>query len=295
MQRSPTSQGKCPSESDITHLLDLEPEHRGKRRRGAGPPSDTAPATTNKLDQILALIGKQNSRLDDLESHIRELKTQGTSIQSTNTGIAKSVENVTNQLSLMQVKIDSLEAKKQDMCIHLNKLEDKIERFEQSTVKTSVEIRLVPKQSKESKHNLYNLLKNLSSTLGHPLERTEVRDIYRQPSKVTDTKSTVVVEFSSTLTKTDFLSLAKQRNQITRLCTKDLGLLGEVNPIFISEHLTKRARHLHFLAREVARSCHYDFCWTANGQVYLRKEEGSSIVFVKSVEQLDEIKNKLTQ
>ncbi|KOB64285.1 Uncharacterized protein OBRU01_24265 [Operophtera brumata] len=195
----------------------------------------------------------------------------------------------------MKNKIDGLETQRQDMCVYLNKLEDKIERFERNTVKTTIEIRQVPKQIKESKDNLYKVLKNLTNTFGLPLEKSELRDIYRQPSKATDTKSTIVVEFSNTFTKTDFLSIAKKRNKSARLCTKDLGIEGEQDPIFISEHLTSRARHLHFLARDVARSCHFSYCWTANGQVFLRKEEGGALVIVKSEEQLNEIRNEQKQ
>lgn len=296
MLRSPLTHEKCSSESDITHLLDRETEPelaatpRAKRRRFADSSINDC-----KLDQILALITKQDARLGTLEGHIRDLKAQSTSIQSTNTDIVKSIDGFTEQISLIQAKIDCLESKRQDMSFDLAKLEDKVDRFERFAVKTSIEIRQVPKKPKESKDNLFTSLKSLSSTIGLPLEKSVVRDIFRLPSKSTDTKSTVVVEFANTFTKKDFLHCAKKRNQSTRLSSKDLGIEGDQAPIYISEHLTAKSRHLYYLSRDVAKTYHFAFCWTANGQVFLRKEEGEPHVIIKSELQLEDIKNKLSQ
>lgn len=262
---------------------------KAKRRRLADPSQDS------KLDQILSLITNQDARLSALEGHIKDLKAQSTTIQSSNSEIIKSIDNVTQQISLMQGKIDFLESKRQVMSEDLAKLEEKVERVERCTLKTSIEIRQVPKTPKESKDHLYTCLKTLSSSIDLPFEKALVRDIFRLPSKTTDTKSTVVVEFVSTLAKLNFLHLAKKKNQLTRLSSKDLGIAGDQGPIFISEHLTAKARRLHYLAREVAKSCQYAFCWTANGQVFLRKDEGGPHIIVKTETQLDNIKNNHSQ
>lgn len=297
MLRSPQNQEKCLSESDISSINDdhreLEPGGRAPNSAKRKRPAEGLPyVNNNKIDQILQLITRQNSRLDDLEGHIREIKSQSSAIQSTNSDIVKSVDHVTQQLTLMQLKIDGLETKRQDMCTQVHKLENKIDYLEKSTVKTSVEIRQVPKQAKENKEGLYKVLQNLTSSLGLSLGINEIRDVYRQPSKVADTKSTIVVEFSNTLKKSNFLNSARIRNKSTRLSTKDLGIGGVDDPIYISEHLTSKSRHLYFHGREVAKSCQLAFCWTSNGQVLIREEEGSAPVVVKSEEQLEEIKNK---
>lgn len=297
MFRSPNQHEKCSSEPDIAHLLELETESetkladipKTKRRRVAEPLNDS------KLDQILSLITKQGARLCTLEGHIKDLKAQNNTIQSANKDIIKSIENVTDQLSQMQVKVDLLESKKQDMCLNLAKLEEKLDRLERCAVKTSIEIRQVPKKPKENKEYLHACLKSLSRSIGHPFEGVVIRDIFRLPSKTTDVNSTVVVEFVSTFNKINFLQCVKRKNQSSRLSTKDLGIEGESTPIFVSEHLSAKARHLYYRARDVAKSCQFAFCWTANGQVFLRKEESEPQVLIRSEAQLENIKNNFSQ
>lgn len=77
-----------------------------------------------------------------------------------------------------------------------------------------------------------------------------------------------------------------------QLNSAHLGLDGPKTEIYISEHLTPSVSRLYFLAREFRKTMGYEFCWTSNGLVYLRKKQGDPHILVKSEVQLHQLRNK---
>ncbi|CAK1598136.1 unnamed protein product [Parnassius mnemosyne] len=75
-----------------------------------------------------------------------------------------------------------------------------------------------------------------------------------------------------------------------KLCAKHLGFkTQEDTPIFLSEHLTPKGARLHFLARDLAKSKNYKFCWTAYGKVYVRENENSPIIMIRNESQVHQL------
>ncbi|CAH2089623.1 unnamed protein product [Euphydryas editha] len=102
----------------------------------------------------------------------------------------------------------------------------------------------------------------------------------------------IVVGTSSAMVKSDILRLSKAFNIKTKgkLCAKHLGFLtSEDTPIFICEQLTTKGARLYYLARDLAKSAQYKFCWTAYGKVYVRKTETSQVVCIKSEAQVHQL------
>ncbi|CAH2215467.1 jg12315 [Pararge aegeria aegeria] len=239
---------------------------------------------------------KQNKRLETLENHIMEVKQQNVAIQSSNQDIEQSLKFMSDEIRSLQGKIGSIEKDRKNLSLHLMRLEDKIDDIDKRTIKTCVEIRNVPKQSRETKDMLYLYVDSLSKCITKSeINKVEVRDVYRLPSKKSDAKcSTIIVEFSNTLYKNHILNAAKKFNReySEKLNTLNLGLPGTRQPIYISEQLTAKTKRLLFLARDFAKSAQFAHCWTTNGNVYLRKKEGTPYIFVKNEERLSDIIKK---
>ncbi|XP_060806129.1 uncharacterized protein LOC132903002 [Amyelois transitella] len=78
-----------------------------------------------------------------------------------------------------------------------------------------------------------------------------------------------------------------QKNKLT---AKHLGLhTKEDTPIFVTEHLTPKGSRLYFLARELVKSRRFKYCWTAYGKIYLRKDDTSPIILIKSEAQIQKL------
>lgn len=106
------------------------------------------------------------------------------------------------------------------------------------------------------------------------------------------TNNPIVVETKSTIIKTDLLHKCKLYNKLnkTKIRAKHLGFTTqEENPVFICEQLTPRASRLHFLARDLVKSTAFTFCWTAYGNVYVRKDENSQIISITNEAQIKQL------
>lgn len=223
----------------------------------------------------------------------RDLRKILMDIQQSNHSIQSSVTLLAAQNEEFKKKIEKLEIKIQEDQKYITTLEDKIEDLQMGTRKASFEMKNVPKKTSETKEDLIEMVVSLSKNVGGSITQSDIRDIYRVRGKKEGPQNTpIVVETSSTLLKTDILKLSKSFNvrHKTKLRALHLGFRTlEDTPIYVSEQLTARGSRLHFLARDLAKSKHYKFCWTAYGKVYVRKEENSSIIAIKTEAQVQQL------
>lgn len=56
--------------------------------------------------------------------------------------------------------------------------------------------------------------------------------------------------------------------------------------IFINENLTLTNRELHWNARVCAKKLNFKYVWVKNGRIYMRKEENSTVIPIKKLEDL---------
>lgn len=241
---------------------------------------------------VTTLMETQTARLDSFENLIKEA-----SIESTNSNIEmqKSMGFLSDKLLSMESMITGINNERQLLADNVGILQEKIDVVERNSIKTCVEIRNVPKMQKEPRGHLVTMVENIAKNLDLLINRADIRDIFRLPSKADNKASTLIVEFQNTFIKSDFLYAAKKYNKSRpgqQLSSKHLGF-SEINtPIYISERLTAKTRRLHFLARDIAKTEMYAHCWISNGKVYLRKREGAPYIQVRNELQLEDLKTK---
>jgi hypothetical protein len=140
------------------------------------------------------------------------------------------------------------------------------------------------------------MITSLSSIVGSSIVKSDIKDIYRIRGKRdrVSSASIIVVEMTSTLQKTDLIQKCKTFNtkNKTKLRAKHLGLTEQEDaPIFVSEQLTPKASRLYFLARDLIKSTDFTFCWTAYGNVYVRRDENSPIITITNEAQIKQLYN----
>lgn len=237
-------------------------------------------------EEIRAMLLAQEKKFDKI------LK----SIEKSNQIMEKSVSLLTEQNEEYRKKIELLENKLQEDKKYIILLEEKVEDMQMNSRKANFEIRNVPKRPSETKDDLITMVECLSTNIGSSLKRSDIKDIYRLRPKKDGTKNTsIVVETSSTLIKNEFLKMSKVFNikHKTKLRVLHLGLkTSEDTPIFTAEHLTPRGSRLFFLARDLAKSKAYKYCWTAYGKVYIRKEDNAPIIVLRTEDQIQQLMQK---
>ena len=59
--------------------------------------------------------------------------------------------------------------------------------------------------------------------------------------------------------------------------------------LYVKENLTQRRKNLFWETKQAAKEQNYDYFWTNNGQIYIRKDEESNKIHIKSKTDLDSL------
>lgn len=285
------------SDPDVSSL----PDEASCGQRAKRPRSDSDDNISCELSsfraEIMNLLGSftssQNNRLDKLEERIKSIQEQNRNIHSTNQDIERAMNVLSVDIKAIENKITTLECERKTLENNFIYMEDKMDSLEISTYKTSVEIRNVPKITRESKNDLYTYTSKLCETLKLDIDQRDVRDVYRSPSRQDKASSSIVIELINTHTKTSLLSAVKKYNQDhpdNQLNSIHLGLPEIKQQIYISELLIPKMKRLLFLARDVAKTAKFSFAWSSNGRIFIKKAEGEPRIMIKNEKQLMELK-----
>lgn len=224
------------------------------------------------------------------KSDLEEINTSLKEVIESNRNIENSVAVLTAQNEEYKKRIEALESYAKEDRQYIAYLEDKLEDLQTGSRKTNFEMKNVPKKEKETKQDLIDMVVCLSETIDCKISKGDIKDIYRLRSKKNNQKNpSIIVETTSALLKADVLKMSKSFNirTKTKLCAKHLGFkTSEDTPVFLSEHLTAKGSRLHYLARDLAKSKGYKFCWTAYGKVYIRKSEQSPVILIRTEDQV---------
>lgn len=245
------------------------------------------------MDLITKMLTPISTRLDSVEKSLLDIKKQNVNIQSSNNEIEKSLDFLSHQIKEVEKKMDGLERERLNTQMQITELEEKNESLERIIRKTSVEIKGVPKRKKEDKQDLLSMVNTLMKTVELEVSPSDVKDIFRLPSKETAITSALVLEFSNTFIKDKFLKSTRKYNSFhkpSQLNSSHLGISNTDTPLFFSDHLTTKAKRLHFLARDFAQKENFRFCWITNGRIFLRKKEGDRHILVKNENTLQQLR-----
>lgn len=248
-------------------------------------------------------------RCDDEEIHIIEMLKELKAGQASFTSALKTVkEDLMAQNKKLQDSVEFLSAKYDDVLEqmkqtetdrledrkYIQQLEDKIDYLEKRSRYASVEIRNIPKQDKESKQDLLNIVREIGKSVNLHIQANDVKDTFRTNNKFGN--KPVIVEFNSVILKESLIksviSFNKNKSRDDKLNSAHLKIGGPKTPIYMSDNLCAKTRKLFAVTREFASANFFKYCWTSYGQIYLRKDDQSPRVRIDSERDLSTLKNK---
>lgn len=227
------------------------------------------------------------------ENELKVISSMQCEMRQSNLNIEKSITFLMSQNEEYKKKIDILERETQEDKKYILLLENRIEDIQRENRKANIVLNNVPVKKEENKEDLMDIVLSFTSAIGCPLNKASIKDIYRvRPKKQDMVRAPIIFETASTLIKSEIMKLTKSfnyKNQ-TKLRAKHLGFkTSEDTPIFVTEHLTTKGSRLYYLARDVAKSKKYKFCWTSYGKIYIRKNENSSIITIYNEAQIQQL------
>lgn len=221
------------------------------------------------------LQASQDKKFDTLTTSINLLLIQ-------NQDIKKSVETLSTQYEQLLNKSNFLETENCELKKRVTHLENQLDLCDKNVCKSTIEVRNIPKNDSENKQILSNIVKDVGHALGlkTAITDSEIRDIYRTKSEV------IVVDFVHTSTKeslvSEYYKLRKLRREtkMHQFNTNDIKIDGTPRTIFISEALTKKTRHLFYLARQHVRNKTLVAAWCSFGKLFVKKLDESSPIHI---------------
>lgn len=233
----------------------------------------------------------QDAKFTTLMTDINVIKQEVMEIRTSNEETDKKIDDLSSHYENVQAKTTKLGNDLESSKIKIKSLENKLEDLSRQTCAYKLEIRNIPSKERETTGDLSQIIEKLLDTLKIEVQPAEIRNIRRLPGKP-DAPRPIVMELATTNIKNKIVQEARnfnKKNSAAKLNTTHLSIMGTPRPIFIGENLTFRAKGLYYKAREYAKANDFAYCWTSEGQVYLRKKEGSNRIFIKDEEQLQDI------
>lgn len=255
---------------------------RNKRAREEDLPSEFISFKDEMKEMFTSFINTQQNDLRNIAASIKEIQQTNNKIENSISYLAAQNEELKNKINQLELQVK----KDQDyICV----LEDRIEEMQRCTRKNNIEIKNVPKKIQESREDLTKMVLCLAKNIDLEINPRDIKDIFRLHGKKEGKNPPILVELDSAIIKQDLLKKTKSFNirNKSKLQARHLGFTTNAdNPIFISEQLTPKNARLFFLARDLAKTKQYKFCWTSFGRVFVKQDENSKVVLIRSEAQV---------
>lgn len=177
----------------------------------------------------------------------------------------------------MEFELQSLQKDNRKLKVDLN-ANDQRERL------MNLEIVGIPENTNE---NLNEILIKLALHAEVNMTSCDIVHINRisPRTKIQGRPRVIIAKFASRLIKDNFFSQVRK----CRITTKDLNLQGDPKPIFINEHLSSHNKLLFRKCKELAKLKKYQFVWSRNGRIYIRKNDTAPAMQISEEEDLKKI------
>lgn len=259
--------------NDIAALLDqkLSPSSLPMQNLRAAWKEDVKSMITQEINSALNVIKEDfTATTDFITEHVRNLQSQ-----------VKDKDRVIKTLENEQSKLQK----------EFSELSSRLTSLESISRGCNIEIQAVPEKNGE---NLMSSLFKMCEIMNVPLLDSDLRACWRV-AKMDPTSSrprNIIVTVASPSLRDSILSAYTRYNKEhrdNRLNSTHIGIEGESRMIYLSEHLSREAKQLHYSARMFAKENDYKFVWIKYGQIYLRKDINADAIRVKNKDFLKKI------
>lgn len=210
---------------------------------------------------------------------------------STTDFICEEQRRLKTEIENKEKFIKKLETENIQLQASVNKLGEKLAVIEKTSRACNVELQAVPEANNE---NVLALFKKLCSVLNVPIDDSSIRCCHRVARMDQNSKRprNILVSLSSTYQRDQILSAAYRYNKLHRndlLGSTHLGISGEHRRVFVTEHLSPSMKSLYAESRRLAKEFNYKFVWVRYGKIFVRRDDTSSPIHIKTNESLKKL------
>lgn len=222
-------------------------------------------------------------------------------IKSINEQFKNELSSLKTSIDFCCTKIDDYEAKVKSLDCEISSLNERLKMLEyknnlrdQWDRSCNIEISGVPTSEKE---NLNEIINNISQKVGYPIKKEDVVFIHRvrqwprqtTTHKITPTHTStanIILRLPRRDCKDALLTAARRHRTLT---SADIGLPGAASRIFLNDHLTPSNKLLMKKARELKAEKQYQYLWSKNCNIFMRKSDRSHVIRISTEADLSKI------
>lgn len=238
---------------------------------------ESLPLTTGNITNI---INTENNSRESEELTLQMIYLKLVNIEVINNEFLKTIKSLQEENIMLKNKVNGLESK-------LNWIQQKQKR-------NHIEIVGVPDVNDTNARQAAQ--KIFSDALSVNVDNTQIERCYVKKLKTktrlnnsneTINKDIICVQFTTYDVKQIIM---KKRKQNKNLTTKLFGNVNNIERnIYINESFTKYTQALFMQAKKLKREKKYKYLWFKDSIIYMKKVEGSSVVVVRSFDDLNTI------
>lgn len=224
---------------------------------------------------IRAEMAPMNEKLFELQSSVQYISNQYDALIKTTNTIMQDYKNMESNNERLHSMISSLNLR--------------INVLEQHLRENNLEIQGVPEQKNE---NIVTIVNRIADVVSHKLKDEDLLNCTRVAHKNKDNKNprAIIVQLRSNRCRDEFYSAVARYNRSHpsgKLGSFLLDYTGPNSPIYVSEHLSPANKSLHAATRAKAKELAYKFVWVRNGRIFMRKNETSPFIHIRSEQTLN--------
>jgi hypothetical protein len=224
-------------------------------------------------------ITEENTNLSEIKSIILEFKDSFQNFKDESYSNFNTLNNKINMIDQILTENNLLKSQ-------INQLENKIEIMERRLIANDVVIDGIPENKLE---NCAELVQQIGKELKINIDKTLINDCHRiGPIRNGEHPRRILVTFMSQQEKVQILK-ARQINR--NFSTKYINIQPD-KPIYIRENLTSKGNKMFKEARDLRKQLNYQFVWTKNGIVFLRKNETDKIIRIDNEDVIQSLKSQ---
>lgn len=228
-----------------------------------------------KLDELLAL----GPIVECLQTTVKDVQTSIADFSAKYNSLLTLATSNNQTVKALQAEVSDLQAKVQSQATEILKIRTEQNDSEQYSRLANMELHGLPTSPGE---NLVASIAELASKLSiaKTFQCSDIQEVHRLPGR-RDGIAPVLIRFSSVSLKEAWMA--------ERGALRLLSQTGGIPRLYFNDNLTRANKELFWLARQKGKAQGYKFVWVKRGKIFAKKSEGSDLIRVNQITDIDSI------
>jgi hypothetical protein len=248
---------------DLIRILDEKLEE--KFEQNFSPLNSTILELKAKVEDGMEHVIFVNAKYDELLERVDKMEKEKELIEDENKVLKNCIQQLDQSMTQLGQTYNDLEQYSRRECVEISGIPSPVWKEE----------------------NLNDIATKIGELTGVKIREDDISVCHRLPQRRRQNdrnkQQRIIVKFVRRDMKDKFY---KSRGQLREKTTKDLGY-ESANRIYLAKSLTEQNKDLFRCCLKFKKDNQYKFIWTSNGKIFLRKDNESGAIHIKSKQDLE--------